>query len=65
MEHSAHQAQVRSIRESITELGAWISIWRDDVAANLRPTQTSIDNATAVYQRALARCDALLKKETA
>lgn len=63
MDNSSHQAQVRSIRESITELGAWISIWRDDVAANLKPTQTSIDHASAVYQRALARCDALLGKD--
>lgn len=63
MDTSSHQAQVRSIRDSVTELGAWISIWRDDVAANLKPTETSINKATAVYQQALARCDALLGKD--
>lgn len=60
---ASHHAQVRSIRDSVTELGAWISIWRDDVAANLKPTETSINKATAVYQQALARCDALLGKD--
>lgn len=63
MDHPSHQAHVRSIRDSVTELGAWISIWRDDVAANLKPTETSINKATAVYQQALARCDALLGKD--
>ena len=58
----SHEAKVRLIRSDLHELGAWISIWRDDVAANLKPTETSINKATAVYQQALARCDALLGK---
>lgn len=43
-----------ALRTSIIELGAWLSIWRDDVASNLKPTETSIEKATAVYERALS-----------
>jgi hypothetical protein len=55
---AATYEKIAAVRGSIIELGAWISIWRDDVAGNLKPTPTSIEAATAVYERALAECDA-------
>jgi hypothetical protein len=56
---AATYEKAATLRGSIIELGAWISIWRDDVAGNLKPTPTSIEHATAVYERALAECDAV------
>lgn len=62
MPAATHHSQVRAIRDDIVQLGAWIDHWREDVVGNLKPTETSIEAATAVYQRALAGCDALMKE---
>ena len=51
----AASESIRETKETLIALDAWVRHWQDDVAANLKPTPSSLAEARARIAAALAK----------
>lgn len=58
-------SDARIIRESLNDLGAWVGIWRDDVAHGLPCTPSSLILAKSHIDNALAALDRMQSTQRA
>lgn len=58
-----HQSDARIIRENLSDLGAWISIWKDDTAAGIPCTLSSLILAQSHIESALTLLDRMQSEQ--